>query len=123
MIANVTKYVRFERAGAVSYGVWDNGAVKELAGGLFDGTPTGRVFPAAETRFLVPCEPSKVLAVGLNYASHRAHVEHREEPRRPEIGAADVAAADDADSDAFHEAPRPAGPASVARPPQAAFPV
>jgi 2-keto-4-pentenoate hydratase/2-oxohepta-3-ene-1,7-dioic acid hydratase in catechol pathway len=78
MNANVTKYVRFERAGAVAYGIWANGAVKELAGGLFDGTPTGRVFPAAETRFLVPCEPSKVLAVGLNYASHRVHVERAE---------------------------------------------
>jgi len=28
-----------------------------------------------EVQFLVPYEPSKVLAVGLNYASHREHVE------------------------------------------------
>jgi 2-keto-4-pentenoate hydratase/2-oxohepta-3-ene-1,7-dioic acid hydratase in catechol pathway len=29
-------------------------------------------------RFLVPCRPSKVLAVGLNYAGHREHVESAE---------------------------------------------
>jgi 2-keto-4-pentenoate hydratase/2-oxohepta-3-ene-1,7-dioic acid hydratase in catechol pathway len=74
----VTKYVRFERAGTVSYGIWEKGTVKELAGGLFGGRPTGRAFAAAEARFLVPCEPTKVLAVGLNYASHRVHVERAE---------------------------------------------
>jgi 2-keto-4-pentenoate hydratase/2-oxohepta-3-ene-1,7-dioic acid hydratase in catechol pathway len=74
----VTKYVRFERAGAAAYGIWKNGSVEELAGGLFDGRPTGRSFPAEELRVLVPCEPTKVLAVGLNYASHRVHVERAE---------------------------------------------
>ncbi len=73
-----TRYVRFERAGAAAYGIWKNGMVEELAGGLFGGRPTGRSFPAAELRFLVPCEPTKVLAVGLNYASHRVHVERAE---------------------------------------------
>jgi 2-keto-4-pentenoate hydratase/2-oxohepta-3-ene-1,7-dioic acid hydratase in catechol pathway len=75
----VTKYVRFERSGAVSYGIWENDLVRELEGSIFNGaTLTGREFPASQTRFLVPCEPSKVLAVGLNYASHRVHVEGSE---------------------------------------------
>lgn len=81
----VTKYVRFEHEGGVSYGVWDDdfvwdgGVVRELEGGLFDAPrPTGREFPVSEVRLLVPCEPSKVLAVGLNYASHREHVERSE---------------------------------------------
>jgi 2-keto-4-pentenoate hydratase/2-oxohepta-3-ene-1,7-dioic acid hydratase in catechol pathway len=81
----LTKYVRFEHEDGVSYGVcdddfvWDDGVVRELEGGLFDGLrPTGRVFPASQVRLLVPCEPSKVLAVGLNYASHREHVERSE---------------------------------------------
>src|SRR6185503_5267792 len=61
------------------YGIWENDVVKELQGDIFNGArPTGREFPAARTRFLVPCEPSKVLAVGLNYASHRIHVERAE---------------------------------------------
>src|SRR5258708_10106207 len=75
----VAKYVRFEHDGLVSYGLWENGTVKALAGDIFRGpTPTIGEYPASQTRFLVPCEPSKVLAVGLNYASHRVHVESSE---------------------------------------------
>src|SRR5258708_36727010 len=75
----VAKYVRFEHDGLVSYGLWENGTVKALAGDIFRGpTPTVGESPASQPRFLVPCEPSKVLAVGLNYASHRVHVESSE---------------------------------------------
>jgi len=75
----VAKYVRFEHAGAVSYGLWEKEVVRELSGSIFAGaTPTGREFPLRQTRFLVPCEPSKVIAVGLNYATHRAAVESAE---------------------------------------------
>ena len=75
----VAKYVRFEQSGAVAYGLWENEVVRELSGNIFAGaTPTGREFPLRQTRFLVPCEPSKVIAVGLNYASHRVAVESAE---------------------------------------------
>jgi 2-keto-4-pentenoate hydratase/2-oxohepta-3-ene-1,7-dioic acid hydratase in catechol pathway len=75
----ITKYVRFAHAGELSYGVWSGDVVRELAGSIYVGARfTGREFPKEETRFLVPCEPSKVIAVGLNYASHRAHVESSE---------------------------------------------
>lgn len=73
-----TKFVRFARAGAVSYGILANGRIEDLDGGLFAGRRTGRSFPAGEARLLVPCEPTKVLGVGLNYASHRVHVERAE---------------------------------------------
>jgi 2-keto-4-pentenoate hydratase/2-oxohepta-3-ene-1,7-dioic acid hydratase in catechol pathway len=77
--AEVTKYVRYEHEGIVSYGIWENDTVKALKGDLFKApTLTGREYPASQTRFLVPCEPSKVIAVGLNYASHRVHVESSE---------------------------------------------
>ena len=75
----VTRYVRFEHAGTVAYGIWDGDVVRELEGDVFNGaTLQGRELPAAEVHFLVPCEPTKVLAVGLNYASHREHVEGSE---------------------------------------------
>jgi 2-keto-4-pentenoate hydratase/2-oxohepta-3-ene-1,7-dioic acid hydratase in catechol pathway len=75
----ITRYVRFEHDDAVAYGLWEGDLVRELAGDIFDGAlPTGRELPAAEVRFLVPCEPTKVLAVGLNYASHREYVESSE---------------------------------------------
>jgi hypothetical protein len=65
-----TKYVRFEHAGAVSYGILESDVVKELEGSIFeDAASTGRAFPVSQIRLLVPCEPSKVIAVGLNYAS------------------------------------------------------
>ncbi len=71
--------MRVEHEGAVTYGLWDGDRVAELDGDIFAGaTPTGREFPADRCTFLVPCEPSKVLAVGLNYASHREHVETSE---------------------------------------------
>jgi 2-keto-4-pentenoate hydratase/2-oxohepta-3-ene-1,7-dioic acid hydratase in catechol pathway len=74
-----TRYVRFEHAGTVAYGIWEGDVVRELEGDVFDGAAlNGRELPAAAVRFLVPCEPTKVLAVGLNYASHREHVESTE---------------------------------------------
>jgi 2-keto-4-pentenoate hydratase/2-oxohepta-3-ene-1,7-dioic acid hydratase in catechol pathway len=74
----IRRYVRFEHTGGTAYGIWDGDVVRELDGGLFDGEPSRGEHPVAETRFLVPCEPSKVLAVGLNYADHREHVERSE---------------------------------------------
>jgi 2-keto-4-pentenoate hydratase/2-oxohepta-3-ene-1,7-dioic acid hydratase in catechol pathway len=75
----VTKYVRFEYPGGIAYGIWENETIRELKGSIFDGAaPTGRRFPTESVNFLIPCEPSKVIAVGLNYASHRMHVESAE---------------------------------------------
>jgi 2-keto-4-pentenoate hydratase/2-oxohepta-3-ene-1,7-dioic acid hydratase in catechol pathway len=75
----VTRYVRFEHEGAIAYGRLKGSTVRELAGSIFGGaTPTGRELPVSRVNLLVPCEPSKVLAVGLNYASHRVHVEGSE---------------------------------------------
>src|SRR5262249_10656887 len=75
----VVKYVRFERMGVERYGIWEDDRVKELYGSPLSGVrATGREFLRSEVRFLVPCLPSRVLAVGLNYASHREHVEGSE---------------------------------------------
>jgi 2-keto-4-pentenoate hydratase/2-oxohepta-3-ene-1,7-dioic acid hydratase in catechol pathway len=75
----IGKYVCFEHDGVASYGIWDGDVVLGLEGDIFDGARAdGRELAAAETRFLVPCRPSKVLAVGLNYASHREYVESSE---------------------------------------------
>src|SRR5262249_18560609 len=66
----IVKYVRFERAGVERYRIWEGDLVKELYGSPLSGVrETGREFLRSEVRFLVPCLPSKVLAVGLNYCS------------------------------------------------------
>lgn len=68
---DVTRYVRFAYEGREAYGVLEGDAVHELAGTPFDGSPrTGVSVPVARVRLLAPCEPSKVIAVGLNYRSH-----------------------------------------------------
>src|SRR5579885_3058888 len=75
----VKKYVRFEHPDGISYGLLNGKSVQELAGSIYDGTtPTGRSFARDDVKLLVPCEPTKVIAVGLNYASHRVHVESSE---------------------------------------------
>jgi len=67
----VTRYVRYQADGEVSYGILDGETVRELRGGLFDDPePTGRTVALSAVRLLTPVEPSKVIAVGLNYQSH-----------------------------------------------------
>jgi 2-keto-4-pentenoate hydratase/2-oxohepta-3-ene-1,7-dioic acid hydratase in catechol pathway len=67
----VTKYVRYSHQNVISYGILDGDTIRELKGNLFDGaSPTGRTVKLADARLLAPCQPSKVIAVGLNYKSH-----------------------------------------------------
>jgi 2-keto-4-pentenoate hydratase/2-oxohepta-3-ene-1,7-dioic acid hydratase in catechol pathway len=71
----IQKYVRFETDGRAAYGRWRDNMIEELEGSIYSGaSPTGRTFRRETVRLLVPCEPSKVLAVGLNYASHQQFV-------------------------------------------------
>jgi len=71
MAQTVTKYVRFTRGTATSFGILDGNSVRELRGDLFaNPQPTGRSFALSEVRLLAPVEPRKVIAVGLNYKSH-----------------------------------------------------
>ncbi len=67
----VTKYVRYSYQGRDAYGILENETIHELDGSIF-GSPsrTGRTVQASQVRWLPPCEPSKVIAVGLNYQSH-----------------------------------------------------
>jgi 2-keto-4-pentenoate hydratase/2-oxohepta-3-ene-1,7-dioic acid hydratase in catechol pathway len=67
----VTKYVRYSAAGVTSYGILEGDQVRELKGDLFaNPVPTGRQMPLASVKLLPPCDPKKVIAVGLNYKTH-----------------------------------------------------
>jgi len=73
--AEIRRYVRFAIADRTAYGLWKDGVIEELKGSIYEQpTPTGAIFRAEQVRLLVPCEPSKVIAVGLNYASHQVFV-------------------------------------------------
>ena len=77
------KYVRYRYQGKISYGILDENDVREIKGGLFgDRSETGFSVDLSSIKPLWPCEPSKILAVGLNYKSHLGD---RPAPERPEI--------------------------------------
>jgi 2-keto-4-pentenoate hydratase/2-oxohepta-3-ene-1,7-dioic acid hydratase in catechol pathway len=71
MTQSATKYIRYSRGNATSFGILEGSTVRELRGDLLASPqPTGRTFPLSEVRLLAPIEPRKVIAVGLNYKSH-----------------------------------------------------
>jgi 2-keto-4-pentenoate hydratase/2-oxohepta-3-ene-1,7-dioic acid hydratase in catechol pathway len=73
------RFIRFAHDDSTAYGLLNGDSVSELKRPPFQAVePTGRSFALSDVRLLTPCEPSKVLAVGLNYASHRQHVEKEE---------------------------------------------
>lgn len=78
------KIVRAQTNGDIFYAVSEGGMLKRLSGAPFGGCSlTGEEIPAADTKLLVPCEPTKIVAVGLNYAQHAAEL-HGGQPL-PEI--------------------------------------
>ena len=63
----VVKYVRYEQRGKVSYGILAGETIKQIRGDLFGNrAETGVKLKLNEVKLLWPCEPTKVLAVGLN---------------------------------------------------------
>jgi 2-keto-4-pentenoate hydratase/2-oxohepta-3-ene-1,7-dioic acid hydratase in catechol pathway len=79
------KFVRYRDQGKIAYGILEGEKVKEIRGGLFgDRMETGRIMDLKILEVLWPCEPSKILAVGLNYKSH-LEAQKRKAPERPEI--------------------------------------
>lgn len=77
------KFVRYQEQGKTSYGILEGETIKEISGGLFgDRAETGRSVKLGDVRLLCPCEPTKILAIGLNY---RSHLGSQQPPRNPEI--------------------------------------
>lgn len=79
----VSHYVRFQVDGRTAYGLLKDETVSELRGSIFDRpAKTGKTYPLAAVKLLAPCEPTKVMAVALNYASHLGD---RPKPKNPEL--------------------------------------
>jgi 2-keto-4-pentenoate hydratase/2-oxohepta-3-ene-1,7-dioic acid hydratase in catechol pathway len=77
------RLVRFRFGERIAFGALEDGGVRVLRGTFFeDPVPTGDVVPADDVRLLAPVLPSKVVAVGKNYADHAAEMggEVPEEP-------------------------------------------
>ena len=65
------RFVRYQSEEGVSYGLVDGDQVWEIEGDLFGSyTVTPNSFDIGDLEILAPTDPSKVIAVGLNYRSH-----------------------------------------------------
>ncbi len=65
------------------YGVVKDGIVYEIKGDVFgDFSVTNTEFSISEINILSPCEPSKIVAVGLNYKDHAREM-GKEIPKEP----------------------------------------
>lgn len=80
------KYIRFKKGSKTSYGILDNSVVKELKGNLFEEiTFSGSKYKLDEITVLSPVEPSKIIAVGLNYLDHIKEFGDRPIPQNPTL--------------------------------------
>ena len=67
----VKKYVRFEKNGRKAFGVLEGDTIHVLPGHYIQSQkPTRETLALKGVTLLAPCDPLKVLAVGLNYKSH-----------------------------------------------------
>ena len=77
----VTKYVRYEHDGVTSYGILEDETIHQLRGNIFESPErTGNTVSMSEVEILVPTEPTKVIAAGLNYRSHLGQASPAEYP-------------------------------------------
>ena len=78
---DVTKYVRYEHEGTVSYGILEGATIHQLAGDVFAAPErTGATVALGDVTLLAPSDPQKVVAAGLNYRSHLGGAEPSEYP-------------------------------------------
>ena len=69
------KFLRAQINGQAFYAALENGRVKRLAGPPYQGAEyTGDEYGIDEVAVLPPTEPTKIVAVGLNYAKHAAEL-------------------------------------------------
>jgi 2-keto-4-pentenoate hydratase/2-oxohepta-3-ene-1,7-dioic acid hydratase in catechol pathway len=73
------RIVRFVFMGRTGYGILEGEHISILWDKPFDGglvNTTGEVLSLPEVTLLAPCEPTKIVALGLNYRDHAAEFGH-----------------------------------------------
>jgi 2-keto-4-pentenoate hydratase/2-oxohepta-3-ene-1,7-dioic acid hydratase in catechol pathway len=69
------RLVRFDQKGRSAYGILEGEKISVLGRLPYDGglaKTTGEVVSLPEVTLLAPCEPTKIIALGLNYRDHAA---------------------------------------------------
>ena len=66
----IKRWVRFEEAGRAGFGTLEGETIRVHRGDMY-GTPepTGALLPVAGVKLLMPCQPSKVIALWNNFAA------------------------------------------------------
>lgn len=76
-------YVRYIYNNQTYYGHLVEGVITRLEGDIFDSVePSDETVFASDVKLLAPCEPSKVVCVGLNYLDHAKEMD-LELPKAP----------------------------------------
>jgi len=71
------KIVRVQYGLEVFYGILDEGMVKRLKNAPYQVLDwDGRCYDLEEVKLLPPCEPTKIIAVGVNYNDHAVEMGH-----------------------------------------------
>jgi 2-keto-4-pentenoate hydratase/2-oxohepta-3-ene-1,7-dioic acid hydratase in catechol pathway len=72
------RIVRFEMSGRSGYGILEGEKISVLWGTPYDGLEhtSGEGMSLPEVTLLAPCEPTKIVALGLNYRDHAAEIGH-----------------------------------------------
>jgi 2-keto-4-pentenoate hydratase/2-oxohepta-3-ene-1,7-dioic acid hydratase in catechol pathway len=78
------RFFRIDHRGTPRHVVADGGAWRLVEGDIFGQYETGDAVPASGHRLLAPVEPSKIVAVGLNYRDHAAE-QNKPLPAEPMI--------------------------------------
>lgn len=78
------KILRYEYEGKAFYGVLSGEMVYPVSGNIFENYTVSKAgVPLDAVQLLVPCEPTKIVAVGLNYSDHAK--EMKEEQRKDPV--------------------------------------
>ncbi len=68
MISQVQRWIRFSHAGSAGFGILDGETVSIYTGDMFANPEnTGKTLPITAVRYLMPCQPSKVIALWNNF--------------------------------------------------------
>ena len=71
------KFVRFRTGGTARYGILEGGRITEIRGSIYGRYQrTRRSHALPRVHLLPPCEPTKIVAVGLSYRDHAAEFGH-----------------------------------------------
>jgi len=71
------KIVRFFAGDGAGYGILHDGHIRLVRGhDLCETDPDALAYELSEVKLLAPCQPSKIVAIGINYKSHAQEFGH-----------------------------------------------